>query len=191
MIPDGFLEAQAIFETPAEGGPAMVVTGHVADPLYSADLAATTMADTVWNAFGGLLTVMSSGYTLVQLNTYLSRGGPDLEVGQWNGSNQGTAGGAAPPQVAALIQKQSGLAGRANRGRMYVPGPVATQIGADGDFEAPALTSWQAAANVWFDEAVQASLQPVILHTNPAIAPTTITALSVQVLSATQRRRVR
>lgn len=191
FIPVGYLEAQAIFRTPAQGGPAMVVTGHEQYALASPDEEAEYIAEGIWGGTGSLLTRMSDDYALVQVNVYANQGGPDLNIGQWNGELEGGAGVAEPPQVSVLIQKQSGFAGRANRGRMYVPGVPNGAVGADGDLDGTNLTNFQAAADAFLNFSESGTGNLVILHNNPALTPTTVTALSVQALVATQRRRVR
>ncbi len=60
------------------------------------------------------------------------------------------AGEGYSAQVAVLVQKRTTLVGRANRGRMYVPGLVETDIqNSSGALVAASLTAWQAAANAW------------------------------------------
>lgn len=191
VIPEGYFEAQAIFSTPAAGGPAMVVTGHTQNELSSPDEEAELVAENCWGADGSLISVMSSSYALIQVNVYANQGGPDLLVGQWNGQIAGDGSGAAAPQVAVLVQKQSPFAGRRNRGRMYVPGVQQNSVGADGDLDGTSLSGWQAAAETFLAETQSHGVDLVILHNEPAVTPTIVTGLSVQALTATQRRRVR
>ncbi|MQB02229.1 MAG: hypothetical protein GEU78_18625 [Actinobacteria bacterium] len=170
----------------------MVVTGHAGIFAGDANEEARIIAEDIWNAPLSLLSKVDASNILTQVNVYRNVGGPPFFVGQWNGSLAGGAGGTgqAIPNVSVLVQKQTGLAGRRNRGRMYVPGIQAGGIGDDGVIDATQLTSWQAAADVWFD-AADAILPLVILHETPPDTATPVLSLSVQALVATQRRRLR
>ncbi len=96
------------------------------------------------------------------------------------------------PQVAVLVRKISGLGGRANIGRMYMPGCT------DATFEEGGflLSAAQARLQEDFDNflnSIEASDLPMhILHADgSALAPAEVISLSVQSVAATQRRRIR
>lgn len=96
-----------------------------------------------------------------------------------------------PPATAALIKLTSGLVGRANRGRIYLPGFVnEANISDDGQLSPAALANVQDLADnlVDFLAARQATL--VVLH-GTELTPTTVTAAVAQGQVATQRRRNR
>lgn len=104
----------------------------------------------------------------------------------------------APPNVACLVAKSTAFSGRPYRGRMYMPFCAEADINDGGDWTTTARNNWQTAINAWF----VAMLNPatcntddlVLLHSpvggSPAPAPTSITALNVSTLVATQRRRL-
>lgn len=116
----------------------------------------------------------------------------------------GTADQDSPPSnVAVLVKKQSGLGGRKNRGRMYVPWAANELAVTDvGEITGATYTALQAAADGWLDDIQTGSgaLTPVsemvILHSEAAVtaglpAPTPVVALVVDTFVATQRRRLR
>lgn len=105
-----------------------------------------------------------------------------------------------PPNTAYLVKKSTGLAGRANRGRVYVPpyeiseGTIDNSGYLSGAGQALRQASWNT-----FLAAVEAitpgntTLQ--LLHTSTLVDPTpnstTVTAVTVDGRVATQRRRLR
>jgi hypothetical protein len=193
FIPVGYLEAQAVFTGPGPGGVRMVVTGHTQVELASPDEEAEIIAEQIWSANGSDLRFpIDNNYSLVQVTVYANQGDPDLLIGQWTGTIQGTSSGTAvPPQVAVLIRKTTSMAGRWNRGRMYIPGVNSASLGEDGTLEGSALANWQNAANGFLQACSSTGLDLVILHNDPARTPTPVESLVVQSLSATQRRRLR
>lgn len=192
FIPEGYFEAQAVFEGPGPGGPRMVVTGHTQNELASPDEEAQLVAENLWGASDSLLEAMDSNYALIQVNVYANQGGLDLLVGQWNGNLPGSVGGEAnAPQVAVLIQKQTSFAGRRNRGRMYVPGVATASTNEDGTIDPGPLATWQLGADTWLNESQAHGIDLVILHAQPGLPPVPVEHLSVQQTLATQRRRLR
>lgn len=98
---------------------------------------------------------------------------------------------AAPPNVSLLAKKVTLLGGREGRGRMYTPSPPENIITAGGQLTGPGFTGL---APVFADflTALETNLVPmVILHEDPLLAPSTVTALILSTTVATQRRRLR
>ena len=116
--------------------------------------------------------------------------GPN-DVGPVGTDTAGTAGGEpgdqAPPNVAWLLTKRTALGGRANRGRMFIPGPPEAFITASGTMAASAL---QTAADDFLDALATTGTPMVILH-NGTGDPTPVTQLISEPRVATQRRRLR
>lgn len=95
---------------------------------------------------------------------------------------------------ALLVQKRTGLAGRANRGRMYLPGLLAQDnVSPNGQIDPTSLGELQTSFTAWYDDLlVEASTgitDLLVLH--PVGAGTVITAFVVDDVLATQRRRLR
>lgn len=96
-----------------------------------------------------------------------------------------------PPNTAALVSLSSGLVGRSNRGRIYMPGVVGeAEVSATGTIEASALTSLQGVINYLGAALGDVSASLVILHSATS-DPTLVTSAQVQSVVATQRRRLR
>jgi hypothetical protein len=96
---------------------------------------------------------------------------------------------------AVLIQKRSGVPGRTNRGRMYIPGWLFEgSTNPLGIIDAARVTTLQGLANTMWSTLDGATPQRamVILHTPPSTeAQRTVLTLTVDNRVATQRRRLR
>lgn len=97
----------------------------------------------------------------------------------------------AVPNTAALVTLASGLPGRANRGRIYLPGVIPyDQVSGDGqmfDGRRELITDFVTALEAELDT-LGGSFQ--ILHSSSS-DPTAVLSWNVQQLVATQRRRLR
>lgn len=101
------------------------------------------------------------------------------------------AGDVAPPNTAALVKLTTGLIGRENRGRLYLPGCLLdTEVTDTGTIDSTALASIQGVMDYLVALMVDATTPAVILHSGVG-APTQVTNVQVQSVAATQRRRLR
>lgn len=108
----------------------------------------------------------------------------------------GDDAGAAPTvNTTLLVRKKTGLAGRTNRGRMYVPLFGFAESGLDvyGLMTTTDLDIFQGLWDDFFALGTGAGLWiPVLLHGDGSVeAPDDITSFQVMVKVATQRRRMR
>lgn len=102
------------------------------------------------------------------------------------------------PQISYLVKKTTGFAGRAYRGRMYIPFPADTGVQESGALTSGELTLLTtAAAALETNMVVPANTGAVdlrLLHADtpsgPGAAPTFITSLAASGFVATQRRRL-
>jgi hypothetical protein len=111
-----------------------------------------------------------------------------------NGSIGPGTGVAAPPNTALLLKKLSGLRGRANRGRMYLPGVLDREtIRADGSISGVDLGNYQDHVTNWQTTTSGATgvTDLVILHADGVTTPTPVVFVQVESIVATQRRRLR
>lgn len=106
----------------------------------------------------------------------------------------------APANCTVLVKKLTNLGGRANRGRNYWPGMVADgQVDEVGTLDPAVVIGLQSAFVDFFGDVASgngATTSPcpmVILHdeASPTTEPTTISAVQVMSIIATQRRRIR
>lgn len=110
----------------------------------------------------------------------------------------GTGGAApAPPNVAVLARKITSIPGRAHKGRMYIPGPLETNIDGTGLMTAGTIATYDSRFNNFLTAIAAAPTGGfglmVILH-NASVAtppPTNVDQLKCMQLVATQRRRLR
>lgn len=137
------------------------------------------------------------GWTYVGVTARLGQDGGDGPIGE---ALSGTIGAGftstLPTNTAILVRKNTGLGGRRNRGRMFLPPAFA----GEGDVSGLGLLSTvrrdaiQAAMNDLYDNLsglAAPHLPPVLFHSEIPTTPTPITSFSVQTLVATQRTRMR
>ena len=100
-----------------------------------------------------------------------------------------------PQNCAVLLSKRTAVGGRANRGRMYVPGISGASVSPSGVLDGTTITNWQTTCSALMLSGMGAAgsnvLSPVLLHKSNAAAPTDLTVLDVSNRIATQRRRLR
>lgn len=107
------------------------------------------------------------------------------------GQNGVLAGEPSPPNTAALFKMGSGLVGRMNRGRMYLPGVLLdNEVSASGTIDNVTITSLTGVMAYLLDLLDEIGAQPVILHSGVG-APTLVTNGTIEATVATQRRRLR
>jgi hypothetical protein len=115
----------------------------------------------------------------------------------------GTIVSPSPPQIALVVRKNSNLVGRRFKGRFYVPGMLAdATVDDSGSVLQGTINTLQAAFNSFYAGMLlpatptEARFAMSIVHTppitgGPTPAPNQVQSLSVQALTATQRRRIR
>lgn len=107
------------------------------------------------------------------------------------GQNGGAAGTFAPPQISVLVKMSSGLAGRKNRGRMYLPFLLEDATTDEfGRISNSARDAYQGIVDALPNFCGGPDSSFVILHSDSS-DPTPVTEAVVQTQSATQRRRNR
>lgn len=136
---------------------------------------------------------MLAGWTFVGcVSTTMTSSGPvvhsffDDEVGT-------IAQNGVPPNCAMLVNKQTALGGRKNRGRIFFP-PItflASSVDDAGFVATAQVSNFQTKLNLWHTEMTNLNLVPVLLHSSPADEPTPISSFLLQTQLATQRRRMR
>lgn len=195
VIPPGF--AQLVLRWRIAGDPEEMVStigaaldGAITDPNVIAGNIITAW-QSAWPVGS-----YSSQATMVGASAYIGQdGGPPLP-GEFLVNTVGTSSSQMLPQnCCLLISKLTGLAGRRNKGRMYIPSCYMAEAQVDniGVIAGGALTSLQSQATAFL---AAIPTQPafndaVLFHSEAPTAPTVITALSVQTRIATQRERLR
>jgi len=198
IIPDGF--GQVIHQLRLVGDlePMAVTYGIKVDG--GGVTAPDTLADGLHEAFYTAWNVnMSNQYTLYQTEVkWKDVALADVSVVVHVEPKVMTSTASPCPQnVAFLIQKLSGMAGRRNRGRMYVPGVNEANVGPSGlllGTEQSGLNTKLAAWCTTLSTSIGQCDGMAILHStglSGAPAPTMVNSLLCDALVATQRRRLR
>lgn len=112
---------------------------------------------------------------------------------------EGTATGAPiTSNTAVLVRKLSGLPGRRNKGRMYMPGFIAEDsVSPTGIITQSGVDNRQDLFDDWWDDltvpgsGIPFAIPPCIFHASGDQTPTLISEFQVDSLVATQRQRMR
>jgi len=117
--------------------------------------------------------------------------GSGINSGDGTSDGAGTSSlDACPPNCALLIQKFTGLGGKANRGRMYLPFAVdQTGVSQGGVVEGAVVDATTDAFNGLIADLAAADLPMVILHAGAGL-PAEVISGTCESLLATQRRRL-
>lgn len=147
--------------------------------------------DTCCEYFGSVVEGICNEQFQVYLST-LKQGpnstGPSFENATvMNGT---IAGAAATVNVAYLVRKTTGAGGRANRGRLYLPGVTESKVSAAGAVASTDLTDYNNVLNTWRLGLALESIEMQILHSESS-DPTPVTQIFMDPKVATQRRRLR
>jgi hypothetical protein len=185
--------------------------GHTALVTYAVDndsgLTVQQVADAVQAEYNNAWTSLhDNNCTLLPPTVLLGDGTnvPAFAIGS-AGSVTGTnvfVGSAS--SIAILIKKTTALAGRKNRGRLYMPFMApASDISENGAVDPAWLTALQSAATDWRDDLAAANVEMCIANKTLVLDPVTgkkyvthigegevVTTLTVEKTAATQRRRM-
>lgn len=139
-------------------------------------------------------TLLDSTVTVREVTATIGQDGGEPLIQQVTSTIPGgTSGEATPPALALLITKRSGLGGRRNTGRSFLPWfNRENAVSETGLIPTQNMTAYQTAATAWLLEHEEAELPMVILHRTGITAipaPTPVTALVVSNVISTQRRR--
>ena len=95
--------------------------------------------------------------------------------------------------TAVLINKTTGLGGRRNRGRMFVPPVKPQEAGVDGTglISSIELSTLQGLWDSFYGQMITTGYTPQLFHQTAPFTPTPVTGFVVQPMVATQRRRMR
>lgn len=179
------------------------ITGGPSDPIittlgFEAGLGVVSPADAAEGArdafvgTGSLIEVLCNNYTLDRVEVEMNTGGPFHATAiAPSGAPFLVNFASVPPAVCMLIRKKTLVGGRPNRGRFYWPGLAEQNVNSDGFIEPVTLAAYRTAVNTFYSRLVAEGIQPRVLHTSPAVAPTTVVSFELDAQVATQRKRQR
>lgn len=144
-------------------------------------------ADQIRSGWVGNVSASQSNDCVLLATKIFTPGGAQATL---NSVNPGLAVAAALPiNCAVLVRKVTPVG---NRGRMYVPGILESQVNSDGAIIGVALTAWQASMNGWYTELIADGILPLVtLGTGGEGGVAPVDGLQVDGTIATQRRRLR
>lgn len=146
-------------------------------------------------AAGSLASALDTECTVSEVRVSLGTdGGEDIVGGLSTAVAGGSGTTSVPPNCAVLVHKRTARGGRRGRGRLFIPWCVGEgSVDEAGIIASAAQTSIQNAMNTWLNNMTTNNVPMVLLH-DPGItvpgAPNLVTALSVDKLISTQRRRL-
>ena len=155
------------------------------------DLAADQVQDAYADAFAAGL---DSNVTIRSSRLTVGQDAVDPLIGMATSSAPGTAvRESTAPALAVMLSLNTGLGGRRNRGRKFLPWAASdTSISEQGALEASLVTGWNNRAAAFMDNLDAMEVNVVILHgtgSTTAPAPTPVTSITCNPVVRTQRNR--
>lgn len=197
VIPDGYGSAAFVF-TGAVGTQPYVTTLGVDIGDDGGDHVDT--ANVLFNAWDLTMKAeTSNALTLDRVTLSIGASGPSGSVDSTTApQTQGRSGTFGPTAISAIARKSTNVLGRRGRGRMFLPGAVnEAEVGPDGQIIGARRTTLSAALNNFLvilqngNSGLSTLLPPVLLHSDPALAPTLITGFGVSSIVGLVRGRIR
>lgn len=193
VITPGFAEATQQFILTGARNPFSVTLGINPAPGDDAEIIAG-LVRSQWNTHVWTPSVKPTVYALGPCRVERKLLSGELEVFTVETITQGTNGTVQilPPNCALLAQKRTGLGGRKNRGRMFVPPFMLNEadVDANGLINPSTLATVQGWFTSLFNGLDAVTQSPVLFHSDGSI-PTQLTSFSLQNRIATQRERLR
>ena len=199
VIPTGYAQVTFNWQHTLSSRGWSTVLGVSHDSAGAADIAETAID--AWT--GNLAIVQDSSITFESVTVRMGPNsgatpGITLEVPVNEFGSTNLVGIAA--NCTLLVRKLTNFGGRANRGRNYWPGFLAeSMVGEIGDVDPTIVSNFQTIFVDFFGDmasgngATTALTPNVILHdeASPATTPSTVTAVQVDSIIGSQRRRIR
>lgn len=191
-VPPGFAEVWIRFDTASDPEPMYCSLGLGLSVGTTGTLARTNEILNVIET--NLDNIVSSSYTIGGGYILWGQDGQfDLRIDSTNTPQVGDAGTAVPQNTAFLFKKNTGLGGRRNRGRFYVPGVPEGSVDEVGRLSSGALSAAAGIADDIYTTLIGLSTVDSLqlFHNSAPFDPTFLESLTVDNRVATQRRRLR
>lgn len=193
-VPDHFGLATAQFQLTGSTHTSVITCGFI-----NADDETASAAEVDWRtalssaARPFALANIASGWTFYKTTALVNISGVETYAEHVINGVGTKSAAAVPVNSAVLVQKQTGILGRKNKGRMYVPPFYFLEADVDmaGNIAATPLAAYQALWASCFTDMQSFGISPYILHSDPLLAPTPVVSLTVSSVLASQRRRMR
>lgn len=191
VIPVGYAQINWRFTGASLANPAECVMGIITTE-YASDL--PHLAEDMYTLFSDTLLHALCNTTMLESCT-VKEGPNDLgPMAVFSGTDVGgQASAGASSAVSMLVHKVTAAGGRANRGRMYLPGACETNVNPNGALTPTFFSTFEgyvASFKAAFDDYL---VTPYVLHGpgSPVATPTQIVDFRADPTVATQRRRQR
>ena len=189
-IPEGYYHTVWHFAHPGGSGHGVFTCGfEKADLITESD-----WHDYSESAAQQLMVEFDPSQFIFQSDAYYRTSAGLFKIEASLATGSGSAHALTVPSASVLVRKLSATVGRHAQGRMFLPAPAESQVDETGRLSSSAVTAYQGAVDDWLASITShlAIGAPVVLHSDASLgAPSPITALQVQSMAATQRRRMR
>lgn len=194
-IPPGFGQAVITHAVPATGQTQLVTHGFIntTTGLFPNDIAQLIYEAWVGTSKPFQSSVISDATQAASVKITVNVTG-SLLLGEFNSLTFGSRSSASPPpQVAVVVKKRTGFAGKAQRGRFYLPASFLTAAGVDqlGNIDGTLLAAIQGRLTGYLSQLAIDNVDMCLLHNDPLLDPTLVTELLAEQMIGTQRRRLR
>ena len=188
IIPAGFAQVNIRFAGAPLPTGAEITFGVNPSGATTPSLVAAAVEDALDTS--GVLAPLSNAITVqsILVKEGPNSTGPSGEFPSVQGG--GTAGNVSPPNVAAIVRKNTGIGGRHGSGRFYLPGIIETVVGDDGVLGGSFVLGLQADLDEFLIALAANDAAMTLLHSD-ATSPNLVTSLLLSDRAATQRRRLR
>jgi hypothetical protein len=185
-IPAGFYEATINFQR-------LSGAGSAASVVFGGQKVTTGLTDTADAVAAAIVAEFNESFAPDVLPALLVVRDDVAEAGRVLALDPNTGTAMASPATCVLVAKQTAHRGRANKGRMFLPGLLQdSQVENDGTIPSGQVTGLQTAFTAFLGQLSSNSVPMYILHkSDPTLAPSLVESLTVRPLIATQRRRLR
>jgi hypothetical protein len=196
QIPAGFAQVAIVLRMPGDQDPWNVTWGISVSPTADKDAVAAKMGAAWASSF---LPFMSDDVDMINVKVAFGTGveGESLLVESPTLDSGGSGGAYLPQNCALLVKKATSRGGRHGKGRFFVPaflpeGQVDNVGNISDGVLANGVTASSALRTALADDAGPADETPMfLLHNEDGGDPNEVTALSIDRVISTQRRRLR
>lgn len=177
------------------GDPEMMICTLGVETTAASAADRVAVANSAMDSWGdNILPLQSNFYALNGVDAVFGSASGDIPVSSTDAERfGGNADGAIPQNTAILVKKVTGLGGRRNRGRMYIPGLTQEDVDNAGMLASARLAAWGTAVNNFLLGIESGSFmdRAVVFHSSGDLTPAIVEDLVVDARVATQRRRLR
>lgn len=197
FLPVGWGEAVFRFSCSGITDSIICTLGYLPDPAMSPANQALNVAKS-WGQDG----VAARPITVTKLGTawkwdslditFMTATGPQIASQPVNMQGAGITN-TPPPNCCVLLRKSTVRGGRQGRGRMYLPAGLIAEANVTdaGAIPGATLATMQTSIDNALAQMATNNVPPELLHSTPTPLPDHITAMTVQTVIGTQRRRLR